>query len=314
MNYLSPDVFLHFPKTVNYLYAVPLINDKYRKVYLTEDRSAPVQIRMNASPSAVDAYIKTRYKMSLDVYILSPDRDIPNMWNMLIFVQPPYNTKGLLKYDYNNVFRKKNSNDQIKVQPEPFGYFVYLMRLYPTPFEPKYIITERFTQVYDRNPMIVSADEMINFPFFISRTSLLPYDTSRVLLGVKTVSKLLTDIGGGCSTGIIEDPITCMTREVREEIATSVDIQHVLNNSMVFMYPFERSTWGAMLLYKVSKQDMDTMVKEGRADNNELSSIELVSFDDLMTIPLSSFEAYTFERIMTILRTQFDYKVLFQLT
>lgn len=312
MNYLSEDVFLHFPKTIQDVYLVPLHNDEYRKVYLTNRHHAPVYLRMNASTSAVHAFITRRYTLSLDVYILSPDIHISNVWNMLLFVIPPSNTKGMIKYDYNKVFRKRHS-DQVDVYPESFSYFVNLMRLYPTPFEPKYIINNRFVQVYDRNPIYVNAYEMIDFPFFISRTSLLPFDSSRVLLGVKSESKLLTDIGGGCKTSSIEDPLTCMSREVKEEITLSVDIKDVIKRSMVLMYPFERSTWGAIVLYKVSDDDLDAMVNKGQADEHELSSIELVSIEDLITMPSSNFEKYTFNVIMDIIKTKFDYKILFQL-
>jgi 8-oxo-dGTP pyrophosphatase MutT (NUDIX family) len=154
---------------------------------------------------------------------------------------------------------------------------------------------------------VVTSDvflDLYNVVSKIVRMSIIPFtgesNDITVLLGRKAKSGKLTDIGGGCKFHR-ELPISCVRREILEEIGYNVNIDNLdLDSTRFVLLRQGDGKYYAVMFTRVP--DLHTLAYNFQA-NEELSELVTGKWVDILRLPLNQLEPYTFDQIVDALRT-----------
>jgi ADP-ribose pyrophosphatase YjhB (NUDIX family) len=185
---------------------------------------------------------------------------------------------------------------QLKSRMDPDLSFIIdlLSRYRHIVFTSENMITNTNIYVPTRTPhKIPSYNDVVDWPFPIERAScIFTTPTHKVILGIKQKSRKYTDIGGGCKQTVDRNVMTCFKREVREETGLEVDLGY---GTSFYMVPGERNAWWLIAFYPISS------IQELNPDPEELSEVEEMSLEEMLSLSDDICEDYTFVHVKNYL-------------
>lgn len=149
----------------------------------------------------------------------------------------------------------------------------------------------------DIKPQKLSFDQLMKWPWFVGRASIIPKYHDQIILGRKSVSGNYTDLGGGCHT-YGEPALKCLEREVFEEVQIRLDPE-LLKKSQIIVFPSERNSWWLVIFYHFPFLNQ---LVENFEKNTELSALEIMDHDTLLNMNKNMLEKYTLEKVVEILK------------